>query len=435
MHPGVVALITAAALAVGLMLWAALAFWHRKHPLTPRSLFGLVLGLGLLGRLIYVVFTPVYYAPDEQSHFNYIKYLAEQRAFPVLTKGMGDPANEWEYHQSPLYYALLVPVYAVMEKLSGQPTVTVLALRVCSVLLWLGNVWLGWKLLRRLEIKDDLLWLTAMTLACLLPTYVFISSTINNDNLLITLGTAVLYVLARPEHSLKSSLMLGGLLGLALLAKQSAVVLFPAIGLLFVLQAWQRALPWRAALLHLSLSLGLGSLLYAPWAARNWQVYGTFTPEGLSVVTKLWPSFVDGLLSAAHNLVKTFWSVSGISNDVGYPFPLLGMGFFLLCCAGMAFAVKQHPKPLGALTAAKHGALFVALTVAIVINMVLVLRLGYLYGMGQGRHLFALLYPIALLLAWGLKSIPSHNALVHLTGFWMTYATAFEAFSLCRFPR
>jgi hypothetical protein len=156
-------------------------------------------------------------------------------------------------------------------------------------------------------------------------------------------------------------------------------------------------------------------------------------PEGLSVVMKSWPSAVDGLLSASHNLVKTFWSVSGISNDIGYPFPLLGMGYGLMAIAGLVLSRKQDAQtksnwPL------PNGSIWVAVGIAILVNVILVLRLGYLYGMGQGRHLFPLLYPIALLLAWGLKGIPASNAPVNLAGFWITYAVAFEAFSLSRFP-
>jgi hypothetical protein len=83
---------------------------------------------------------------------------------------------------------------------------------------------------------------------------------------------------------------------------------------------------------------------------------------------------------------------------------------------------------------APHTPIFAALGLAILFNVMLVLRFGYLYGMGQGRHLFPLLYPIALLLAWGLKFIPATNATVHVTGFWITYAVTFEAFSCSRFP-
>ena len=50
----------------------------------------------------------------------------------------------------------------------------------------------------------------------------------------------------------------------------------------------------------------------------------------MAAARKVWPSMVYPIASAVHNLVKTFWAVSGISNNVGYPFPLPGMLLLLL---------------------------------------------------------------------------------------------------------
>lgn len=435
MQAGAVALITGAALLIGGLLWSGLAFWHGKHPLTARSLFAVMLASGILCRLAYVFLTPIFYAPDEQSHFNYIKYLSEKKSFPILTKGMGDPANEWEYHQPPLYYLALVPVYRFADAMFHHPATTVVALRLCSFGLWLLHIGLGLVSLRRLEIKEDLQWLCALAFGCLLPTYTFVSSAINNDNLLTTMGAGVLCFLACRKPSLKTSLALGALLGLSLWVKASGVVLFPAVGLMLIFQGFQGTIPRRAALMHLGLVFGLAALIYSPWAARNWRIYGSFMPEGLSVATKTWPSMVDGLISAAHNLTKTFWSVSGISNDIGYPFPLFGMGFALFAFAGLAIGWKQAPRPVRDWMNSPNALITAALALAVLINLVLVLRLGYFYGMGQGRHLFALLYPIALLLAVGLRFVPARNPAIHLAGFWITYALAFQAFSLSQFPR
>jgi 4-amino-4-deoxy-L-arabinose transferase-like glycosyltransferase len=435
MHAGAVALVTAAALVAGVLLWVGWWYWHQRRPLTVRSLFAVVLGLGVLCRIAYVFLTPIFYAPDEQSHFNYIKYLAENHALPIQAGPMGQSDNEWEYFQPPLYYLTLVPLYRVVEAVSHGPATAVVALRLCSVLLSLLNVRLGLILLKRLEVKDEFVWLSIMTLACLLPTYTFVSSAINNDNLMIPMGTVVLCLMARRQKSLQTSLVLGALLGLALWVKQSAIVFFPAIGLLFLLERLRQAVTWRKMFWQLGVVFGLAALIYSPWAARNWHVYGTFTPEDLSAAAKTWPSMVDGIASAAHNLVKTFWSVSGISNNIGYPFPLFGMGFGLVGIAGLAIGWKQNPNVFSRLWILPAAPVFSAFGLAVLVNVILVLRFGYLYGMGQGRHLFPLLFPIGLLLAAGMRSIPVRQPSIHLAGFWITYALAFQAFSLCHFPR
>lgn len=427
-------LFTAAALLLGGLIWLGL-FWRRqKQAANNRSLFLVVLAAGILCRLAFIFGTPTFHAPDEQSHFNYVKYLAVKGSFPIQTTKMGDAANEWEYFQPPLYYLALLPVYRVAEALFHDPAATVLALRGCGLLLWLLNVWLGVVLLRRLRIEDAAMRLLVLGLVCLLPTYAFVSSVINNDNLLATLGGGVMCLLARREASLKDSLGLGVLLGLALLTKQSAVVFLPGFVLLVALDCRGGRMAWRVGLRHVGLVLLVAGVIFAPWLVRNWRVYGTLSPEHLSAAELAWPSMLHGLASAGHNLVKTFWAVSGISNNVGYPFPLVGMALMGMWVFGHHTAL-QRAERFDALNIKMNAPVVAALWLAVLVAVVLVLRFGYLFGMGQGRHLFPLLYAVALLLAGGWRLLPVRHLDVHAAGFWITYGISFTVFSLCHFPR
>lgn len=415
-------------------VWFALFWWQRNQPSNLRSLFASVLVVGLLVRLAYVFFTPVFYAPDEQPHFNYIKHLAENRSFPLQISKLGDASNDWEYNQPPLYYLAATPVYGMMQAAFHNQTATVIALRLFSVALWALNAWLVIASLRRLGIQDHFVQVFAVAMVCLLPTYTFISSAINNDNLLATLGGGLLYLLSQRERTLKTSLLLGLLLGLGLLAKQSAVIFVPLIGTLVALDAFKQRITRSCAVKHIVVTLGLAGLIYLPWALRNWHVYHTFMPENLVVTHISWSSVMHGLASAAHNLLKTFWSVSGLSNDVGYPFPVIGIVLLLLPIAVFALDLKPVEKT-DALNSQENKSLLIAMLVAIAITVGLVLRFGYQFGMGQGRHLFPLLCPIALFLAVWLRRLPVKQLEIHVAGFWITYAASFAVFSLCRFPR
>jgi len=218
------------------------------------------------------------------------------------------------------------------------------------------------------------------------------------------------------------------------LTKQSAVIFVPLIVSLIALEAFKRRISWSSAAQQLIVTLGLAGLIYLPWAIRNWQVYHTFMPENLVVTQISWPSAMHGIASAAHNLLKTFWSVSGLSNDVGYPFPVVGM--LLLVLPVMMFALDSKPvEKTDALNIAENTSLLIAMFVAVLITVGLVLRFGYQFGMGQGRHLFPLLCPIALFMAAWLRRLPVKNLEVHAAGFWITYAASFAVFSLCRFTR
>lgn len=434
MRPLATLILTLLALGIGGFIWQQLYRRYRYAAGKRPSLFPIVLTVGVLCRLAYIGLTPVFYAPDEQSHFNYIKFLAEQGEFPVQTAQLGDPGDEWEHNQPPLYYLTVAPFYSLAQMLGCNQTVTVILLRGFSIFLWLLNVWFGVTLLNCMQITDRVIRTFFLSLICLLPTYTFTSAVINNDNLLATLGGALLCLLSAGNYSVKTALFAGLLLGLALLTKQSAVVFVPLLGVLPIIEAMKKSIPWPASIVYLCLALGSAFLIYLPWAARNWQVYHTLTPEFLTTPLAQWPSFVYGMASAAHNLMKTFWAVSGVANDVGYPFPLVGMLFLVGCWSARVFGLRRN-RQFNSLNATVNLPLLTAFLLGVSINVLLVLRFGYLLGMGQGRHLFPLLFPIALVLGSWLRPIALKKLEVHAVGCWILYAVTFAAYSLARFPR
>lgn len=427
-------LLTFAAFGIGSLVWRQVYRLPRFSAEKRTSIFPILLAVGVICHLAYTVLTPAFYAPDEQSHFNHIKFIASHGEFATQTCKLGDPSNEWEHNQPPLYYLALTPFYRCAEWLGLGLPLTVVLLRSFSFLLWLLNVWFGVSMLNRMQITNRVVRTFFLSLICLLPTYTFSSAAINNDNLLITLGGGLLCLLSRRDYSTKMALFAGLTLGLALLTKQSAVVFIPAIVVLVGGELLKKKLSWISGVVYLSLSLGSAFLIYLPWAIRNWQVYHTLTPEFMVVDRIHWPSFAYGCASAAHNLLKSFWAVSGIANDVGYPFPLVGILFLAACFAAgqLGFTRKRLNN---ALQVSRNQPLLLAMWVAVFINLLLVLRFGYLFGMGQGRHLFPVLFPIALLMGNSMRSWNVVKLEAHIAGGWIVYALTFAAYSLARFPR
>jgi len=235
---------TSLALGIGGFLWWWLSRRPRSGINTTSNWFPLVLTIGVICRLAYLFLTPTFYAPGEQAHFNYIKFVTEHGEFPILTTKLGDSANEWEYFQPPLYYLVLTPFYLFTKTVGMNLLSQVWLLRSFSFLLWLLNLWFGIGLLHRLQIKDRLVRTFALTLFCLLPTYTFSSITINNDNLLVTMSTGLLYLLAGRQYDWKAALQIGLLLGLGLLTKTSAITFAPVVIGLVVLEA-QRRIFWQ----------------------------------------------------------------------------------------------------------------------------------------------------------------------------------------------
>lgn len=414
------------------IFWLLLLRRQRVRVTEPRVLLAILIAVGLCGRMCFAFLTPTFYAPDEEAHYKYVRHLAEQHAFPVQTTKPGDGTNDFEYNQPPLYYLLLTPVFWLGHAVFGSVTATVIMMRLVSIGLWGVNVWAAILWLRRMAITDPKIRIFVLGMVCLLPTYVFVSAMINNDNLLITLGGLLLVLLAENRGTIKNSIATGLTLGLALLTKQSACVFVPAIVWLTLTDAYQKRASWTRAVGTIVLVGGCAALLFIPRAYWNFKTYGRFTPEYLVVIPVTWPSLAYGLASTVHNVVKTFWAVSGISNNVGYPFPLPGM--LLLGASGLILLRKLGRQiPIHRASERVNLMMIAALALMVCINFGLVLRFGYVSGMGQGRHLFPLLFPIAGALAGGLRTLSIKHFPVQATGFWVTYAAVFVAFSLERF--
>jgi 4-amino-4-deoxy-L-arabinose transferase-like glycosyltransferase len=269
----------------------------------------LLVALILVGYVFLAVafsFGPILEGPDEIHHFHYIYTLTQTGALP-------DPlASDPEYHQAPLYYLLAAPLatlinatdfsvieqhfnpfspYAITEPgndnkniffhpkneafpYQNSPTARLthlirllsIGLGLCTVLCSYGVFRLIWP--DRIDRR-----LIAFSIIAFWPRFVYLSSTINNDNLLYLLATVTLYLLLRLQRdglNWRSAALLGITLGLTLLTKVSAVFLvFPVgIGLLFVL-----CKDWRA--LRFIPLIGLMVVLIAGWwYLHNWLQFG-----------------------------------------------------------------------------------------------------------------------------------------------------------------
>jgi hypothetical protein len=446
---------------IGLLMWLAMWLIHRCSALSSRALTRVILSTGLACRLAFLVATPTFYAPDEQSHYNYIRYLAEQRAFPVQTSRTDDPSNDWEYYQPPLYYLALVPLYWAADAVWGNPDLTVRLLRGVSILLWGATFWLSGRVLDRLRPSDEAVRSFALGLVCLLPTYAFLSSMLNNDNLLISLGSAVVLLSLRTfetdlgnHQRIRRLLFLGFVLGLALLTKLTAVIYLAWIGGLALstvgtgLRApLPRTSPAAGPALSLRivvrtigpplLSAAVAALMWAPWGWRNVVIYGSLTAETVANVPRNWDSTRQAVLGTLHYMHHSFWSVSGIYNNVRGAYPRIGLGISIAATGGWLVGLARRWRET-VLLAGRQMGITIAMILATSVNVLLVLRFGVLYGQGQGRFLFPLLLPITLLLGVGMRAyrvLSENQARLHLAGMQITYLVSFTAYSLAVFPR
>ncbi|MFH1486397.1 MAG: hypothetical protein ABIH46_10025, partial [Chloroflexota bacterium] len=215
----------------------------------------LICAYAILG-VSYAARTPTWQAPDEPAHFNYVRNIAEGHGLPILQKGdydsdyleklkaakfpreMSIDSIRYESHQPPLYYILASPLYLVSRHLpiEGQ----VLVLRLFSVFMGCLLLLVAYAAARQVFPQTSLISLGVPAFIALLPQHIAMSAAVNNDTLAELMVSAILLLIVgelspsrKRGHgqTLRSTFLLGLLLGLALLTKATAytsLVLIPA---------------------------------------------------------------------------------------------------------------------------------------------------------------------------------------------------------------
>lgn len=281
--------------------------------------------------LNFAVQTPIWQAPDEPAHYNYIEQIVTTGTLPVLRMGDYDQeyrdyllANRfppdgdyrrlrYESYQPPLYYLLAAPIYQI----SGG---NVLALRLLNIGLGLVVLLLFYATLATVFPQRPLITVGATAFTAFLPMHVAVTAAVTNDILAEVLVAASVLVLltwmreqfapsllasatgdpvttsAEPTppvaeqfdsaHAQRQLVLLGVLLGLGLLTKIYAYALVPLCVLAIVATTWRVARPrhvrmlWRGVVYSLY-TVTPALLLALPWWIRSVRLYGRWDILGL----------------------------------------------------------------------------------------------------------------------------------------------------------
>jgi len=257
----------------------------------------LILACYLLVGALYAAQVPAWQAPDEPAHYNYIRQLANGR-FPIMAEGDYDQAYldeirtarfapeysvadiEYEDWQPPLYYLLLTPIFILFEG-------ALLPLRLVSLLLGAGVIWLAYRTARLLFPEAEwVAWSTAVFIA-FIPQHVAMLASVNNDSLSELLIALLLYLTLRwvTREGIRKLgddrrwlIGLGVVLGLGFLTKATVYLMAPVLAVVLLWQywrTWQRL--FQAGVLLFAPAFVLGAI----WWVRNVVVYG-----GLDVLGK-----------------------------------------------------------------------------------------------------------------------------------------------------
>ncbi len=395
-------------------------FLHGKLPiLLIAALYVLIAGL-------YAVFTPAWQAPDEPAHYNYVAYVARTGRLPVLRMGdyphryleeikskrfppeMPIEPIRYEFHQPPLYYLLAVPLYLAF---GGSLT----ALRLFSVFLGCGTVWLAFLIAREIfpgeGVRElSLAWGTAAFVA-FVPMHVAITAAVNNDALAELLLAAFLLAAVRwlktdgapPAQATRMALFAA----LGLVTKTTTYIALPLLAVAWALVCLRPLRPrdegsgpcrpgaFLRSLVPLALAL--------PWFLRNAAVYGLRDPLGLSrhdavvagqLRTSEWLA-QTGLPQAVRQfLLTTFRSFWGQFGWMALPMDERVYALLALACALAAFGLAIRIRRGGFEPRQIRALCLLALSLALTTGSYLWYNLKFVQH--QGRYLFPAIVPIGL---------------------------------------
>jgi 4-amino-4-deoxy-L-arabinose transferase-like glycosyltransferase len=320
-----------------------------------RIAVGIAVGYLLLATL-YSVVVPLFEASDELWHYPMVRYLAQNS----LQLPPQDPANPGPWRQQgsqpPLYYMVAALLTAgintddieavrrinphadigvlradrnanmVVHRAEAEAfpwrgtTLAVHIARLFSVLLGLGTIIVSYLLGRELFPQEPLIALGAMALTAFLPMFLFISGSINNDNLSNFLGnllTLQVVRLLKAEHpGLRQYALLGISAGCGLLAKLSIGFFIPIIALGLLLVSWRQR-DWHPLVIGGLVAGGLTIVIAGWWYLRNWQLYGD--PSGLAMFLQMVgrraiPANAAQLWAERESFLWAYWGFFGGVN-------------------------------------------------------------------------------------------------------------------------
>lgn len=404
----------------------------RRHPWAA-ALVALFAALATTYSLV----SPIFEVSDEYLHYPVVHHISTIGQLPVQQPGI---RTMWEQEgsQPPLYYLmgaaltfwidtgdlpevrrlnphakLGIPLdpdnkNIIIHGGGEQPPWhgTVLAvhlIRFLSVAFGAGSVALTYAIAHTLLPENRWFPPLAATLVAFNPMYLFITGSVNNDSLMVLLGSWVLLLVVRVLKyglSPQRAATLAVVVALGTLTKISGLTFLPVVGLALAIHA-RRTGRWREAILS---GLGIAAawaVLAGWWYARNLRLYGELlgTQTMIAVAGGRETITLAGLAREWYGFWVSYWALFGgvsiLADQIVYPFLAV---VSWIAVGGLAWLVYRAARRRAWDQLLIPGVLAfqVAVTFAALVRWTMIT-----YG-SQGRLMFPAIGAISSLMALGL---------------------------------
>jgi hypothetical protein len=383
---------------------------------------GVVVATFIVVSTYYNVRVPLYEAPDEFAHAEYVRIIADESRLPEF-----ESIEEYEAWQPPLYYAVAAATLTVLG-LDSPPRLewnvnfpnerqnyvhtdnedfpyngAVLGAHVArglNTLFGVGTVVLIY--VTALLIFPQRRWLAfgASATVALVPQFAFISATISNDPASFFFAAAIVYLGLRSfrESSFWLVVLAGVAIALGALTKLSTLV----VAVVPVAAVLLAATDWREKCARLAV-LGLLPLAFAGWFfVRSLILWGTVFPSDL-----FWPLDPRPIWDPAYRqeflepVRQSFWYSGGPANIRTSPiiYDVLDV-VSVLALAGIivTFVSAQLTR------FQKHALLALSILPVLALAMMLYHSVENDF-LKQGRYLFVAMPAFAIMMPLGLSAL------------------------------
>ncbi len=404
---------------------------------------------------IYAWATPIFEASDERWHFGMVDYIANNNSLPVQNPDI-ETAYEQEGSQPPLYYILSALMVRSIDRgdfadysqpnphalvgvpgavgnknmilhndltppLRGTP-LAVYLLRGFSIVLGTITVIAVYYTARQLGGSSYAALAAGIT--AFNPMFVFITASVNNDNLVTMLNSLAIWqlvIMGWRGFNWRRSAFIAVVVALGSLSKLSGNVLVPVIALAAAYIAW-RDNNWRGFVTLGFMMAGVWALLASWWYLRNIQLYGELFGTHMMVQVagpRLEPFTVGTLISEFEGFRVAYWGLFGGVNVLTFSayYPIMDV-LTLLAVVGLGYALWQitphlwhtlsrYRRPLGILDALNLYWVFATVvfaTLFLTASISLIAWTAQTYA-SQGRLLFPYVAATSPLLASGLLAL------------------------------
>ena len=387
------------------------------NKMNNKKILAIIIILALILRIIFALIVPIFEKPDENAHFEYIQFVAENKKLPVQTK---DDIHA-EFFQPPFYHYFSSFILRFIKTFTQDLSYQVISMRLVSIFISIVTLLTIYKM-ASLIFKNSNLVLGIVAFAAFLPSHININSSVTNENFADFLTTLIIYLLLLfivKSENYKNIILLGIITGISLITRLSIIPVIATIPFAFTVKYYPNI---KKAVKPVVL-IAIIALLISSWLfARNLNLYGDILGINAMKLASP-PEEIKVNLAFAARLAGwtfiTFWASFGRTNDIfignltsqsGIATFFLSYSLLLLFSIGAVFGLyiffKNYRKNKNILSNNQKKSFIIVLFHLALLSLIF-LSFNFYDFQPQGRLFFSAISTISIFFTFGIYNLLS----------------------------